>query len=391
MRVRGVKSDQYSRRKPGNIKNLLIGLLIFLFVSVVTVVASVKWLNNTHSSIFVSANPQPVKTAQKMDEFFSYQSPFNILLLGYGGGNHEGAYLTDSIIVVNINPKTKTATLISIPRDIWVKIPTNDNDGQYWKVNAAYALGLTGPTGGGNMAKFVLGQITGLEIRNFVALDFFGFKKTIDTLGGIDIQIEQTLDDYEYPIDGSENELCGQDPSILNELQKNATLSAQQLFPCRYEHLHFDKGLTHLDGTQALGYVRSRHSIQDGNDFGRSKRQRNLILAVKSKVVSIGFITKALPFTNSLKDSLKTDLTLDDISSLLKNAENLKDYNVKSIALTDQNYLTETLSDDGQDVLLPKNGTDNWTAVKNWIASEIYPDVPLLSPAVENNSLQSQE
>lgn len=383
MRVRGVKSDRSNQTKPGKAKNLLIVLLIFLFVSIVTIAASVKWLKNTHSSIFVSANPQPVKTAQKIDEFFFYQSPFNIILLGYGGGNHDGAYLTDSIIVANINPKTKAATLISIPRDTWVKMPTNGSDGKHWKVNAAYAVGLDSPTGGGNMAKYAIGQITGLEIRNFVALDFSGFKKTIDTLGGVDVQIEKVLDDYEYPVDGSENDLCGQDSSILDELQKNATLSAQQLFPCRYKHLHFDKGLTHLDGKSALEYVRSRHSVQDGNDFGRSRRQRSLILAVKNKVLSVDFITKASPFTESLKDSLRTDLTMEDISSLLKNADKFKGYNIKSIALTDQNYLTETLSDDGQDVLLPKDGTDNWAAIKNWIASEIYPGVPLLSPVVK--------
>jgi len=383
MRVKGVKSNRYNRTKPNTAKNLLVGLLIFLIVSVVTIAASVKWLKNTHNSIFVSANPQLVKTIQKMDDYFSNQKAFNILLLGYGGGNHDGAYLTDSIIIANINPKTKTATLISIPRDVWVKIPTNGNDGKYWKVNAAYALGLTGPTGGGNMAKYVIGTITGLEIRNFVALDFSGFKKTIDTLGGVDVQIEQTLDDYEYPIEGNENELCNQDQSILDEIQKSPTISAQQLFPCRYKHLHFDKGVSHLDGTQALEYVRSRHSVQEGNDFGRSKRQRNLILAVKDKVISIGFIARALTFIDSLKDSLRTDLTIEDLSSLLKNAEKLKDYNIKSVALTDQNYLTETLSDDGQDILLPKSGKDNWAAIRNWIASEIYPEIPLLSPGVK--------
>ena len=233
------------------------------------------------------------------------------------------------------------------------------------------------------MAKYVIGTITGLEIRNFVALDFSGFKKTIDTLGGVDVQIEQTLDDYEYPIEGNENELCNQDQSILDEIQKSPTISAQQLFPCRYKHLHFDKGVSHLDGTQALEYVRSRHSVQEGNDFGRSKRQRNLILAVKDKVISIGFIARALTFIDSLKDSLRTDLTIEDLSSLLKNAEKLKDYNIKSVALTDQNYLTETLSDDGQDILLPKSGKDNWAAIRNWIASEIYPEIPLLSPGVK--------
>ncbi len=334
-------------------------------------------------------------SSRLLENHFSAKRAFNLLLLGYGGGTHDGARLTDSMMVVHIDPKEKTVLLLSIPRDTWVKIPTNGTDGGYWKINAAYEIGINdkdypnkqhafkGQTGGGNLAKYVVEEVTGLPIDRFIALDFAGFVRTIDAIGGVDIDVEKTFDDNEYPIEGKENDLCGHDASELPTLEKIATQSATEAFPCRYDHIHFQKGIQHMSGATALQYVRSRHSLQDGTDFGRSKRQRNLLVAVKQKIFSMNFIPNVFSFITSLQDDVRTDMTVDDIKSLVSHASQLNIYTIKSLALTNQNYLIDTISDDGQYIAVPKDGKDNFASIHNWLASYINPGQILTSPVIQ--------
>ena len=93
-------------------------------------------------------------------------------------------------------------------------------------------------------------------------MDFSGFVKAIDEVGGLDINVDNTFDDYQYPIDGMEDATCGHTTA---ELQAMASDSADQAvidFPCRYMHIHFDKGLQHMNGETALEYVSSRHAFR---------------------------------------------------------------------------------------------------------------------------------
>ena len=299
-------------------------------------------------------------------------------------------------MVVHIDPKVKKVFLISVPRDMWVKIPTNGTEGSYWKINAAYELGLddnnypnkqqqfTGQDGGGHLAEYMLSQVTGFPIQYFVGMDFTGFKHTIDTLGGVNLTVEKTFNDYEYPIDGKETDLCGHQPSEIPALDAQATQSAvETIYPCRYEHLHFNAGYQHMDGEQALSYVRSRHSLEDGTDFGRAKRQRNLLVAVKQEIFSLDFISKVLPFMTSLGDDLRTDLTLDDVKTFLSNAQVLNKYSVETLALTDKNYLTNAFSSDGQAILIPQAGQDNYVAIHNWITDTVNGRLQPISAIVQ--------
>ena len=353
-------------------------VFIVLIILLLTLVAALYfWLNRITNKIFipnVKTNPALINTIQQS---FDDKKPIDILLLGYRGGNGEGAYLTDSIIAVRIDPKTRKVFLISIPRDIWIKIATDDADGGYAKINAAYQIGLgdKGPGGGAKMAEYVVSQVTGFTIDYFVGVDFSGFTRTIDTLGGVDIGVEKTFDDYQYPIEGKEDDACGlADTEIASLSAQLASQSAEieefEAFPCRFEHLHFDSGEQHMDGITALKYVRSRHSLQDGTDFGRAQRQRNLLVAVKEKIFSAGFIPQVIPFMTSLGDNLRTDLTLDDVRVFLQNISALNNYQIVSPSITDQDYLQDAVSSDGQAILVPKDGTDNWTSVHNWLKDE---------------------
>ena len=217
-----------------------------------------------------SPTPTPNSFAQATPKPINNNNPeagiYNVLLLGYGGGTHDGTLLTDSIIVVHVNTNTKKAALISIPRDIWV--PGNH------KVNAAGIAGFqnSGP---------VVQNITGLPMNYYVAVDFAGYTKLIDDLGGITVQVPNPFDDPFYPIEGEENNTCGlTDPQIFELKNKYQGFELERQFTCRYEHLHFDKGEAKLDGVTALKYVRSRHG---DSDFGGSARQFSVLVGIENK------------------------------------------------------------------------------------------------------------
>ena len=147
--------------------------------------------------------------------------PISILLLGYGGANHDGGSLTDSIMVAEIKPKESLINLISIPRDLWIELPIGTSEPHFAKVNTAYAIGLddrrypqkpvefTGPAGGGQMVKSIIGQVIGKTIDFFIAVDFQGFTKAVDQLGGIDVKVQRTFTDPFYPLDIGTTDSCG--------------------------------------------------------------------------------------------------------------------------------------------------------------------------------------
>ena len=324
---------------------------------------------------------------------------FNFLLLGYGGGIHEGTYLTDTIMIVNIDIKTKKTTIFSIPRDLWVGLPTKSGADFHTKINTLYQLELFPkdyPDLKQLSTKVVVSQITGLPIDGYVSINFAGFTKAIDILGGIDVEIKRSFTDPKYPITGKEKELCDKDTEELfkkaepfsahgfnpedriqqfkddpklEEFVKNATDSPELAFPCRYEKLEFNKGLAHLDGETALKFARSRHSPEDGGDFNRAFRQQQVIEAVKNKVINIGFVSKIIPLIDEFKKDVKTDIGLDVVKKFISQADKSKEYKITSFVLTDQNVFKNATSDDGQYILIPKEGIDNWTGIQKIIFS----------------------
>lgn len=309
-------------------------------------------------------------------------APYSILLMGYGGGTHEGGKLTDSIMLVRIKPHEQKITLISIPRDLWVELPVNGDNTKGYKINAAYAIGsddrsypnkkaeFTGRGGGGEMAKYIAGQVVGFKIDYFAALDFKGFVKIIDILGGIDVNVQKTFDDPKYPIetDSTTVDNCGHSPEEVAAL--TATMSGEKLedqFPCRYEQLHFDKGVQHMNGETALKFARSRHSPTDGGDFNRAARQRQVVLAVKEKVISLGFVSKIIPTIKVLGQNLTTDIDFGKMEELVDKAEELQSYTINSLALTNKDVLIETTSPDRQSILSPRTGLNNWDEIHQYL------------------------
>jgi polyisoprenyl-teichoic acid--peptidoglycan teichoic acid transferase len=332
----------------------------------------------------------PIKQKQE-------QTAYNFLLLGYGGGIHDGTYLTDTMMIAHIDTKIKKATLISIPRDLWVKLPSKSGEDFHTKINALYQLELFPqdfPDLKPVSSKNTISQITSLPVDGYISVNFAGFIKGVDILGGIDINVKKPFIDSEYPIDGKEKDLCDKDiedifkkaesfitPGYnpeerdrqfkdnpkLEEFVKNATDSPELAFPCRYEKLEFKAGSIHMDGTTSLKYARSRHSETDGGDFNRANRQQQVIEAIKDKVLSLGFLSKIIPLMNEFKKDVKTDISLNIIRKLISQADKAKDYKIGTFVLTDKNVLKNAISEDKQYILIPREGIDNWAGIRKTI------------------------
>ena len=356
-------------------KKLVIVLAIVAAVAAVLVgvyfyVASKK--------VFVKPpEPESFKNIEVSDIPGNFTS---VVLLGHGGAGHEGGSLMDAIILLTVEPGQKKAALVSIPRDLWVPIPTDFDNTTDHKINESYALGLDGryankreefkgPLGGWNIMKYSVGTVTGIIPKYFIAVDFSGFKKAIDILGGVRVNVPKTYDDSFYPIKGEEMNLCGKSGEEVDALKATLTgFELEKQFTCRYEQIHFEKGMVDMDGETALKYVRSRHG--DG-DFGRSERQFALLEAIVTKSVSLGAIPKGGRVLDSLISTTRTDLDKSEIKNLLEVIGSPDAYKKVSIHLTEDNMLKSGVGPGGAFILYPKDGMGVFKGIKDLIKESI--------------------
>src|SRR5258708_3625916 len=243
----------------------------------------------------------------------------NILLLGRGGYENDAPFLTDSIMAVSIDPVTNRVVVASIPRDLVVKMNLQ-GPGRTWanKINAAYEVPYTniiccvvkpytGRDGGGHAAEHEVGKITGLTFDRYIAVDFVAFRDMVNALGGVDVCLTTALDDYTYP-----NYVGGFHP------------------------IHFKAGCQHLNGEQALEVARSRHAVQatQQSDFGRARRQQDMMEAIKKKTTSVNGFSKAPAVLNALKKNITTDMSLSDMKAIYDWGKNLPNTSIIRVALT---------------------------------------------------------
>lgn len=264
----------------------------------------------------------------------------NILLLGMGGVRHEGPYLTDTIMIASIEQKTKRVGLVSVPRDLAAPIP-----GYGWrKINHANALGEEGGRGqGAELAKSVLSELLDLPIHYYLRVDFAGFKKLIDDLGGIDVYADHSFTDTSFP--------TGQNGDVTT--------------------VSFEKGWQQMDGERALQFARSRlGGSGEGSDFARARRQQKILQAVKEKVFSLGTLrspAKINAVLDGLRDHVTTNFTTWEMISAARLASSMNADKVVTAVLDDspEGLLTAIVGLDGAYLLAPKN--NDWEAVRNLV------------------------
>lgn len=305
----------------------------------------------------------------------------NVLLLGIGGSKHEGPNLTDTMILANIDKKQNKVVLNSIPRDLWVP----DIEGLNKKINVAYAQGENKRKGGGiTLTKAIIKKVTGQDVNYVVVISFSGFVKAVDSLGGLDINVDRTLNDNEYPVEGKEADPCGKTDEELKILtQEIATGSAKdtEVFPCRFKTIHFDKGLNHMNGETALEFVRSRHaSGEEGTDFARSKRQEKAISAFKDKILSAQTIlnpARMIGLYSIISGSINTDINQNELDDFAKLAQGMSKAKIESSVIDAGDEvkgrpgLLEYDVISSLSVLIPRVGNGNFSEIKSYVSCEI--------------------
>lgn len=259
------------------------------------------------------------------------QDRVNILLLGMGGPGHEGAYLTDTIILLSLKPSTKQIAMLSIPRDLAVTIPNNG----IRKINAANALGRDQdyPGGGEALTGAVVSEVAGMPIHYFARVDFAGFTKLIDDLGGVPIVVDRSFTDREYPT-------------------KNFG----------YQTIAFKAGPQRLNGDRALKYVRSRHGNNaEGSDFARARRQQKVLSALKDKLFTLSILASPRRLATVLEtfgDHTRTNM---EIWEMLRTATLVRDSTsaVTNLVLdsSPEGLLRDEVGLDGAYLLVPRSGT----------------------------------
>lgn len=332
-------------------RRVLIGLVALVvlvggFFAIKALLATHRVIsrNNTGSALALNdGRCDPARVKKEGD------CRINILLLGIGGVGHEGPNLTDTIMVMSIDPKTKDVAMLSLPRDMWVPIPGIGNN----KINAAHALGESKKADEGPMlAKNTVAGVLDFPIHYFIRIDFNGFKKAIDTVGGIDIYVDKPLSDPEYPCDKNAARSCG---------------------------FSLKAGQTHMNGELALKYVRCRKGTC-GNDFGRAQRQQQVLVALRQKATSASTWTnpaKISGLLDALGRGVKTDLQLAEIKSLAELMGQIDTTKVTTKVLdTSSDTANGGLLNDANYsgyVEIPRAGLNNFTDIRAF-AHSLFPD-----------------
>jgi LCP family protein required for cell wall assembly len=281
----------------------------------------------------------------------------NILLLGKGGPGHEAPDLTDTILLASIDPVQNEAALVSVPRDLYVE----DANGYQTKINAIYSNAKqarlakatsqsdsekqAAEDAGLKAIKENISKVLGVPVHYYVMVDFTAFKESIDTVGGISIDVKEPLYD-----------------ATMAWMNGGSSLIA-------------DKGMQDFNGTRALMYARSRYR-NARDDFDRSERQKQVIFALQQKVLTLGTFSnpfKIVELLNTLGDNVRTDLEgKGTLKRLYDIAQQITADKFISVSLADPtNLLVTTAFMDGQSVVMPVAGLNEYDAIQSYVRNTL--------------------
>jgi polyisoprenyl-teichoic acid--peptidoglycan teichoic acid transferase len=268
------------------------------------------------------------------------QETVNFLLIG-SDRRPGGSFRTDTMVIAILRPNEGQASLISIPRDLWVYIPGWDNQ----RINTAYQHGesVGYPGGGAGLLKETILYNLGIRIDHTAMVEFDGFRQIVDTLGGVDVPVSCAYTDWRLI-----------DPSYDPEDEDNWYLHTA------------GPGLIHMDGDLALWYARSR---QKSSDFDRGRRQQEVLRALFSQALQAGTLTRIPDLYNNLKDTVQTDLGLVDILQLSVYAPRMSSADIRSYYIRPP-YVSSWITEGGAYVLLP-----NEDALQGMLTEAMSPSV----------------
>ncbi len=289
----------------------------------------------------------------------------NILLVGTSEDDpgHSGASLTDSIMIISIDTVNHNAFMMSVPRDLWVNYETTDCSlGYQGKINAVYECGEEikfrengYPDGGIGLLQKVIHENLGIDFNYYSKINYTAFRDAVNAVGGIDVTIK--TDDQRGLYDGNIGKEDGGPLKLSN-------------------------GVHHLDGQTALNLARARcdtvcYGITKG-DFDRTEHQREMLLALKDKALSLGVLSnpaKIASLMDAVGNNVKTDFQTNEIRRLYEIGKEIPNQNIKSIGLADENvHMVTTGMIGNQSVVIPSAGKTDFSDIQLYIKRLISND-----------------
>lgn len=361
LRRKDKKSSLHPRRKKiikrVSIAVVVILLLIFGYVGVRGFLAS---RNIFQGNVLDLLQSQPLKTDQN--------GRSNILIFGTnednyeGGEQHEGALLTDSIMVLSVDQKNHDAAMVSIPRDLWVDYGATCMNGYEGRINALYECYSEDgelEDDGANALREKASEVTGLDVQYFVHVNHTVVKEAVDAVGGIDLTVES------------------EDPRGI--LDRNFDWKCN--YTCYYVKYE-DGEKAHMDGEHALAFMRARNAsggygLPNGN-FDREKNQQRVIKALREKALSVGTLTNVSAVTKLMDaagNNLRTNFETKEVRTLMNIAKDTPTDKIVTINLvSEQDPILTTGNVAGQSIVQPVLGLYDYTGMASYIKKHITND-----------------
>ena len=341
----GLKVIQKKRRKRTIFKKIIALSIVFVFISggymaykASSVFDKITGEENSIVKSFIMMLPfgnnffqiLPIEEeASIIDKLKNNElDRLNVAILGIRGADDpNGGLLTDTIMIISIEPKTGRTALISIPRDLYVAVPYHDHKN---KINEIYVEGIKddGWKNGLKYSEKAISDVTGLDIHYAASVDFKAFKEIIDILGGVRITLARPF-------------------SETNQFEEGV--------------IELPAGSQTIDGDTALLFARARFST---SDFDRAKRQQQLLIAIKEKAFSLGVISnplKIISILNSLGNHVRTDAELWEIKELATVVKEMDTTNIqrKVFDTSKEGLLYASRDKNGSYILLPEGENFN--------------------------------
>jgi LCP family protein required for cell wall assembly len=249
----------------------------------------------------------------------------NVLLVGIDSSPNRTTQLTDTMLVVSLDPQGAQSAMISLPRDLY-GIPLPDGRIFNAKLNSLMAFASARPAefplGGAGTLKAAIGDMLGVRIHYFAAINLLGFKQAIDAVGGVDVTVERTISD----------------PTYSDEWGSRG--------------FYLEPGRYHLDGVLALAFARSRKGAGD-NDFTRADRQQELLQALREQLTA-GNVMLTLPgLLDAVKNAIATDVPSDRIPELAQAVQEADMSRLRRIVLKPPEYMTADPRSSAGYILIP--------------------------------------
>ncbi len=371
-----VKAHQNKRLKQSAKKDKRFGVVGVLVLIVAVLIGLGLLFSRNVGALF---NPISIVSSITSPNLKETDGRTNVLLLGLdrretqNDPDNPPAVLTDTLLFASIGRVEKNIAMISLPRDLWVKADAGKGP-HFMKINAVYAS-----DGVDELVK-VAEEVLGMPIHYYAVVDFGLFKDSIDILGGVEVSVENSFVDYEYPVEGREADTCGRS---AEDVEKMKDYALNVVFPCRYEIVSFEAGSQTMSGETALKYVRSRKGTDgEGTDFARAHRQQKVIMAIRDKVLSLETLvdlSKIRDLYATYANHVDTNLGFDEVQSFYLLSQQIDFSSLRSVVLDDRSGAdqggllyqpTDTSLYGGAYVLVPR--AENYSQLHAYIQKYIF-------------------